>query len=123
MATDSAELITSLTDWAPQLELSIAPRTMQLVLTPPTQFDTARAVSTQRVFGGVQDGRDCLRETSVGCESGHNQTQTAVDMLTDLWLLSQSDVLVGTFGSTFSRIPQLLMMAHGRNLSQFASLE
>jgi hypothetical protein len=73
------------------------------------------------------DGRDCVREDSVGCEAASparaNRTQTTLDMIADVVLLSECDALVGSFGSTFSRLPMLLMLAHERNRTRFTSLE
>jgi hypothetical protein len=95
---------------------------------PSTRTHTKAGIEVLRSDRRVPlDGRDCAREDSVGCESTSpsrsNRTQTTLDMITDFVLLSECDALVGSFGSTFSRLPMLLMLAHERNRTRFTSLE
>ena len=52
----------------------------------------------------AEAGRDCVRETIAGCTPGVNASTVIKTILTEIHLLSQCSVYVGTLTSTFSKL-------------------
>ena len=85
---------------------------------------TEFAIKTNADVKHAVNGRDCVRESNVGCTVGISNDETTFSVLLDLEVLSSGcKYFVGTLGSTFTKMALLRGIGNGIIVHDGISLE